>query len=150
MSIRDNTTSLEEILATVNALPDAGSGGGTITTESLTMGKVTASFAKGMWIFSGFSVQGLVCAIFYNIAEPITELGKTSNPQIIIFVPSTGELKYSYATQHPIVGQYGIVTAGFTAGSSPVGADGIIVSATALSAFTPQFNNWGATLIYNK
>lgn len=28
MSIRENTASLEEILATVNALPDAGSGGG--------------------------------------------------------------------------------------------------------------------------
>ncbi len=156
MSIRENTTSLEEILATVNALPDAGSSGGSITFEN---GETTV--AGNSYQFSiPYGTPSLEGAIALRLSVKVpTPLATSSVVQEVFIDLVNSKIGFSWvaynsstqaltaSTIAPAEGGSGVTitvdeSAGTVSFQSAIGF--MVVASTAMSG------TWRYTAIYNK
>jgi len=151
MSIRENTTSLEEILAAVNALPDAGNGGGGTISTTYT-GNVTITAAASIWEIPIEDTDGLVAVYCQTSLDPITDCTYANGTQVItsfFFTMNDTKFYYTKTSGHPIIGQY-CAWGGYVSNATISTTDtGVSVNTGSIS-YTNTYKAWNIIAIYNK
>lgn len=140
MSIRDNTTSLEEILATVNALPSAGSGGGgeiAVEEFNYTKNTATATFAVGTWTVNNVRTDGLVAIFVYYASSPMEDASTVTRPAFFYLVEQK-KLYHVFTGLHPI-GGYGAHCSYFSNVESTANGTTLTLTNASLPSYTPQY-----------